>query len=280
MIAFINGEFVSSEKATLHVSDLAVQRGYGVFDFLKVVDGHPYFLRHYLDRFFHSASVMRLPVPFSRNELTQIVFDLIGKNNLASSGVKMILTGGYSPDGYSPATPNFIITQHDLVLPAAEIVSRGVPIITHEYVRDIPEAKTINYTVGIWLIERLKEANAYDVLYHSNGRISEFPRSNFFIVSSDNRVITPRENVLKGVTRKNVLALAEKYFDAEESVVTLDDLASAKEAFITSTTKRILPVTHFDGHTIGSGKPGDVSRSLLEKLIELEQADKSGSSKN
>lgn len=274
MIAFINGEYIPFEKASLHVSDLAVQRGYGVFDFLKVVEGHAYFLENYLDRFFHSASVMRLTIPFRRDELIQIISGLIKRNALASSGIKMILTGGYSADGYTPATPNLIITQHDLVLPARDLVEKGVPIITHEYVRDVPEAKTINYTVGIWLIEELKKANAYDVLYHRNNEVSEFPRSNFFIVRNDNTVVTPRENVLKGITRKNVLTLAGKYFRAEEATVTLDDVLSAREAFITSTTKRILPVTQVNGHIIGSGRPGDISMTLLQRLIELESADR------
>lgn len=273
MVAFINGEYISSDKAFLHVSDLAIQRGYGVFDFLKVVNGHPFFLPDYLDRFFHSASIMRLEIPYSRNELTKIVFSLIERNSAPNSGIKIILTGGYSPDGYVPAKPNLIITQHELVLPAKEVVETGVSIITHEYVRDLPEAKSINYTVGIWLIEKLKSANAYDVLYHSQGNVSEFPRSNFFIVRSDNTIVTPAENVLKGITRKNVLRLAEKYFRAEESAVSLEDIGRAKEAFITSTTKRILPVTKLNGEPIGSGKPGEVSMALLQKLVELEQAD-------
>ena len=274
MVAYINGEFIPFEKASLHVSDLAIQRGYGVFDFLKVVDGHPFFLQQYLDRFFNSAAVMRLEIPLSRSELIKVLFGLIERNKLSSSGIKMILTGGYSPDGYVPARPNLIITQHDLVLPEKRTVEQGVSIITHEYVRDIPEAKTINYSVGIWLIEKVKAANAYDVLYHSGNKVSEFPRSNFFIVRRDNTVVTPSENILKGITRQNVLHLASKYFRAAEATVTLEDVLSSKEAFITSTTKRILPVVQVDGRTIGSGQPGEVSVALLERLVELETADK------
>lgn len=273
MVAFINGEYVPSENASLHVSDLAVQRGYGVFDFLKVVDGHPFFLQEYLNRFCNSAAVMRLVIPLSRRELVQAIFGLIEQNGFSTSGIKMILTGGYSSDGYVPAAPNLIITQHDLVLPDKRTVETGVSIISHEYVRDIPEAKTINYSMGIWLIEKIKAANAYDVLYHSNDKVSEFPRSNFFIVRPDNTIVTPSDNVLKGITRKNVLQLAAKFFKAAEATVTMEDVLSAKEAFITSTTKRILPVVQVNGRTIGSGKPGEVSMALLERLVELEKAD-------
>jgi branched-chain amino acid aminotransferase len=279
MYSFVNNKFVPADKAFLHASDLSIQRGYGIFDFLKIVDGHPFFLDDYMDRFFRSASIMRLAVPLTRPQLVQTVFELIDRNKLTSSGIKIILTGGYSTDGYTPAVPNLLLSQHELTLPSAELQQSGVSIITHEYVRDFPEVKTINYTMGIWLIERLKIENSYDVLYHKDGQISEFPRSNFFIVRKDNTVVTASKNVLYGVTRKNVLRLATECFSAIEGDISMEDLYEASEAFITSTTKRILPVVKVDGRVVGNGKPGPVSMVLLQKLIELENVDKTTSVK-
>jgi branched-chain amino acid aminotransferase len=276
MFAIINGEIVAYEKAYIHASDLAIHRGYGVFDFLKVVRGHPYFLNDYLDRFYNSAAMMRLAVPLKRDELISKVFELIERNAIESSGIKMILTGGYSPDGFQPGRPNLIITQNELLLPPADLIRTGVHVITHEHVRDIPEAKTINYTMGIWLIEKVRAARAYDVLYYKDGVISEFPRSNFFIVRRDGAVVTPSRNVLAGVTRKNVLMISSRYFETIEADVTLKDLTEAREAFITSTTKRVLPITKINDQSIGDG-PGSVSAKLLEELEELENADYSNS---
>lgn len=274
MYAFIHNEIVPLEKAFFHVSDLSIQRGYGVFDFLKIADGHAFFLDHYLDRFYHSAAVMRLTVPLERDELKTIIYRLIGKNDLKESGMKMILTGGYSPDGYQPAEPNLVITHHKLSLPPEELLREGVKIITHEYVRDIPGVKTINYTMGIWLIEKLKEANAVDVLYHRDEVVSEFPRSNFFIVKHDNTVVTPAENVLPGITRKNILRIAAGQYKAEEGTITLQDVYQAKEAFLTSTTKRIVPVVKVNDNVIGDGRPGEVSMALRQGIIALEEADR------
>jgi branched-chain amino acid aminotransferase len=273
MFAIINSDIVPYERAFIHASDLAIHRGYGIFDFLKVVRGHPYFLDDYLDRFYHSASVMRLAIPLERNEITDLVFELIKRNAMESSGVKMILTGGYSPDGYQPDRPNLIITQHELVLPPEELIRKGVHVITHEHVRDIPTVKTINYTMGIWLIDKVKTAGAYDVLYHQDGIVSEFPRSNFFIVRKDGVVATPAKNVLGGVTRKNILKIASRHFEAIEAEVTLKDVQEAREAFISSTTKRVLPVIKVDHHLIGNGIPGPVSAKLLAELIALERTD-------
>lgn len=273
MYVYLNREILALEKAFLHITDLSIHRGYGVFDFFKIKDGHAFFLEDYLDRFYHSAEIMHLAPPHTKKELKSIVYKLIEKNNLTESGIKMILTGGYSADGYQPATPNLIITQHNLSLPDQEQIEKGVKVITHEYVRELSEAKTINYSMGIWLIDKIRQSQASDVLYHQNGVVSEFPRCNFFIVKQDDTVVTPSRNVLHGITRKNILNLARRRYKAEEAVVTLDDVFRAKEAFLTSTTKRIVPIVQVDDKIIGNGKPGTVSLALLDDLVALENED-------
>ncbi len=273
MFTYLHNEIVPAEKAFLHVRDLSIQRGYGIFDFFKIQDGHPFFLDDYLERFYNSAKVMRLTVPHTPTELKSIIYKLIQKNNIAESGIKMILTGGYSEDGYQPAAPNLIITQHPLTLPGKEQIEKGVKIITHDYVRDLPTAKTINYSMGIWLINKIKEQEAYDVLYHQHNMVSEFPRCNFFIVRKDDTVVTAKDRVLQGITRKNILKLASTRYKTKEGTITLDDVYQAKEAFLTSTTKRIVPIVQINNTIINDGKPGSVSLSLLNDLILLEQDD-------
>lgn len=273
MYTYLQNKIVPAEKAFLHVRDLSIQRGYGVFDFFKIKDGHPFFLNDYLERFYNSAKIMHLTVPHSPEELESIIYQLIQKNNIEESGIKIILTGGYSEDGYQPAEPNLILTQHPLTLPAKEQIEKGVKIIAHDYVRDLPAAKTINYSMGIWLINQVKIQQAYDVLYCQNNIVSEFPRCNFFIVKKDNTVVTPVDRVLRGITRKNILKLAAHRYKAEEGIITLDDIHEAKEAFLTSTTKRIVPIVQINNTLINDGKPGAVSLSLLEDLITLEQDD-------
>jgi branched-chain amino acid aminotransferase len=272
MYSFFNNEFLPADKTYIHVSDLATQRGYGIFDFFKVVNGRPLFLDDYFDRFYRSAEAMRLTLLLSRPELEKIIRELIAKNGQPDCGVKMILTGGYSPDGYEIASPNLIITQHKLSMPSPEILEKGVKIITHEYVRDIPHVKTINYLMGIWLQRTVKDQRAYDVLYHLNGQVSEFPRCNVFIVSKDGEVVTPADRVLQGITRKNILSISGKKFTIHEGEVTLQDVLTAREVFLTSTTKRIVPVVQVDHTVIGNGQPGTVTVELLHDLIDMEKA--------
>ncbi len=269
MYVYLNDRLVESEKAVLHISDLAIQRGYGIFDFFRVRDHVPLFVEDHLDRFIRSANMMHLTAPYSAETLHAILQDLLKKNNIPHSGIRMILTGGYSPDAYQPVTPNFIIMQSPLMIPETT-TPKSISIITHEFVRDIPEAKTINYTMGIWLQKKLTEQQADDVLYHTNGVVTEFPRCNFFIVTQDNTIITPDKNTLKGVTRKRLLELGAKQFKIREGTVTLNDIHQAKEAFLTSSTKRIQAIVKIDGRTVGDGMPGKVTSTLLTILQKAE----------
>ncbi|MFC6999933.1 aminotransferase class IV [Rufibacter roseus] len=269
--AYLQNEIIPLKSAYLHVSDLAIQRGYGVFDFFKIQNSTPLFLQDYLTRFYSSALMMGLEVPLSEREITEVILELIQRNEMPESGMKMILTGGYSANGYDPAEPNLIITQHSLPMPTEQQVNNGIKIITAEYIRELARAKTINYSMGIRLIQQVKSKGADDVLYHQNGVVTEFPRSNFFIVKQDNTVATPAQEVLMGITRKNVLELAAKRYNVEEAEVTLQDIANAKEAFMTSTTKRVLSIVEIDGRPIGNGKVGEVSKTLLQDLIEFEE---------
>lgn len=259
------------EQAFLHVSDLSIQRGYGVFDYFKISEGRPLFLEDYLARFYASAEKMHLPVPLSDEALKATIYQLLELNRLPQSGVKMILTGGYSDSGYDIGDPSLLIIQQPLSLPGQALRERGVKVITQAYVREMPIVKTINYTMGIRLLNKIKAQGADDVLYHQDGVVTEFPRCNFFLVKQDGTVVTPADNVLLGVTRKHVLELAARKHKVEVGTVTLDDIRKAKEAFLTSTTKRILPVVQVDGVPVSDGKPGAMTLSLLEDLLQLEE---------
>jgi D-alanine transaminase/branched-chain amino acid aminotransferase len=144
----------------------------------------------------------------------------------------------------------------------------GIKLASYEHQRQLPQVKSTDYIMSIWLQEYLKEQQADDLLYYSNGTITESPRSNFFIVSNEDRVITPADQILKGITRKKVIELASSQFTIEERRVTKEEAYSAREAFITSTTKQIIPVVQVDGKTIGDGLPGSVTKKLMQQLNE------------
>lgn len=263
----VNGDLIPADEANLKVTDLSIQRGYGIFDFLKTLSGEPVFLEDHLDRFYNSAGQMHLPVKYSREELSGMIYELIRKNNISESGIKITLTGGYSPDGFNIAEPNLVITQS--AFSVVRDPERSISLITHNYQRQFATAKTLDYLQAIWLQPELKKQNADDVLYHDEGILRECPRANFFLVSAEGEVLTPANKMLKGVSRKHILDLVSGKFKGGERDITTDDLRRAKEAFISSTTKNILPVTRIDGRVLGNGKPGEITRALAEEFDKL-----------
>ena len=272
MKAFINGVFENAENVTISINDLAIQRGYGVFDFFGVQNGKPLFIDAHLERLFKSAKSLRLEIKYSKQELKEIVFKLIEENDLQNqSGIKIIITGGNSIDSYQPTIPNIIITQQIINLPTIQDFNKGIKLITHEYVRELPQVKSINYLTGIYLQNKISDSMTNDVLYVKEGNVFELPRANIFIVTKNDELITPIENVLLGVTRNNILNLSTTGIHKSEKPVKVEDLLNAKAVFITSTTKRILPVIEINGTSINNGKVAEITTTLYQQLLDFEQ---------
>ncbi|MAN87537.1 MAG: branched-chain amino acid aminotransferase [Algoriphagus sp.] len=264
---FADGKIIDTQTASIHPMDLGLIRGYGIFDFFRTVNHQGLFLEDYLDRFTASAEKTFLPLDYSREELRQIIGQLIEKNDLEQGGLRMVLSGGISDNHFSPADGKLFIFAESLIFPSEEKYEKGVKLLALEYVRPIADIKTTNYALAVWHSAQWKKQGAEDVLYHMNGFISESSRSNFFIVK-DGELITPSEHILLGITRKNLIKIAGQ---VTIRPISLQEVWDADEAFICSTTKVLLPVTLIDDRTIGNGKPGPISVSLLEKFKELEK---------
>ncbi|MEO9021332.1 MAG: aminotransferase class IV [Ginsengibacter sp.] len=266
--AVINGNFILKDEAKILISDLSVQRGYGIFDYFRTVNNRPVFLDDHLDRFYHSASGMNLVVTVNREKIKEIIQELMVKNNISDSGIRLTLTGGYSEDGYSLAKPNLLITQTPFAF-KKENFEKGIRLVTYDHQRQLPQVKTIDYIMAIHLQLFIKENKADDVLYHNHSAVCECPRSNFFIVTKNEEVLTPAKNILKGITRKKILGFPE--FNVKEADINLEDIGDAKEAFVTSTTKNVLPVLEIDGKIIGEGVPGRITTKIYERLFNLRE---------
>lgn len=267
--SWINGKFLLKERAVLRVEDLALQRGFGIFDFFRCPRGTPFLWESHCRRFYYSAQGLGLDPGISKVELKEVVLELLYRNQAEGCGIKLTLTGGYSHDGYTPSSPNLVVTQHPINPPESEQYHHGCKVITHSYQRELPDLKTINYLRGIYLLPEIQAKGAQDVLYYHHGLITEFPRSNIFLINERGDILTPGSNILRGITRETVLALAAA--KARETDLTLDDLQHASEVFLTSTTKRILPVVEIDGRSVGTGKPGPLTRELMSSLQLLEE---------
>jgi branched-subunit amino acid aminotransferase/4-amino-4-deoxychorismate lyase len=267
----INGQQVPAASASLHVSDLSILRGYGIFDYFLAREGHPLFLQDYLNRFYRSAQELYLEIPFSQEEMKRHIYALLEANGVKEAGIRLVLTGGYSPDGYTPAaSPNLLILMYELPGSAWEFSTQGIKIITHPFQRELPEVKTINYSTGIRMLKTVKERGATDLVYIDQGQwIRESARSNFFLVLPDDTIVTADEKILWGITRRQVIDAARAAgYTVEERPIHVSELDQAQEAFFTSTIKGVMSIGQIDERVYGDGSIGRVTKVLQGLFLE------------
>src|SRR5688572_11942737 len=228
---FLNGKILPYEKTFVHISDLGLLRAYGVFDYLRTYNGKPFLLDRHLQRFENSARELNLRLPFGKKKIGETISLLLKKSRLRSdAGIRLLLTGGRSSDGITITKPTFAITVEKLVTVPDTLYKKGVKLITNDFQREIPLVKTTNYRNAIRKNPEKLRAKAHEIPYCSNGKVLETTRNNFFVFKA-NTLVTPKENVLHGITRGFVLELARGVFKVEERDLPVSELNEASEAF-------------------------------------------------
>jgi D-alanine transaminase/branched-chain amino acid aminotransferase len=260
----IDLELVPAARAGLPLTDLTIRRGYGAFDFLRVEGGVPLFVDDHMARFEHTAEMLGLAPRPTSDALRRHVADVIAANGAGSYGLQLFLTGGDPVDGFAPGTPRTLVLAVDLPSYDEALYVGGAALLPHRFVRDLPEAKTTNYFTAVRLAERMRAANAIDVLYHDGERMLETTRCNVVIATPDGGLATPGRDVLPGVSRGRLLRALAGTTPVATRDVGMDELTAASEAFLTSTTKGIMPVVRVGDVTIGDGRPGPATREAAD----------------
>ena len=265
LVYYVNGQYVAADQAALGLNDLGIVRGYGVFDLLRTYDGKLFKLHEHVLRLERSAALIGLDLPWSTAEIAAIARATYMRNAIANATIRIIVTGGAADDFMTPQQrPTLIVMVNPIGTSAPEQQSHGVKVITTRIERMMPTVKSLNYITAIMAMQAARRVGAVEAIYRTaDDRITEGTRANFFILR-DNRLITPQTDVLGGITRDVVLEIAGDDFEVVEAPLFYADLATCDEAFLTSSTKEILPVTQIDEITIGQGQPGPNTRKLIE----------------
>lgn len=273
-VFYINGEYIEAGSASISATDLAILRGFGVFDFLRTYGGTPFQLGAHLRRLQRSAALIDLHCPWDIEELAEIVLETLRRNSYDESGIRIVLTGGDSPNGFMPSGDSRLLVMatplHDYPSTAYE---QGAAVATVEQQRLMPEAKTINYIPGITaqIKAQKRVPAAIDAIYTADGKVIEGTRSNIF-AHKDGRWITPNDGLLLGITRAEVIKLLDKIGQLEFRDITLEEFYAADEVVLTSSTKEIVPIVTVDDVSIGSGMPGENSKRLMQQWLEMTDA--------
>lgn len=267
---YVDGRWVHPDVAAISINDVAVLRGYSAFESFRTYYRQPFRLDEHLERLYRSAALMELAIPWSREQVADVIAQVIERNEYMHAAIRILVTGGISEDTILPGDqPTLAVLITPLRERDIQRFARGYKLITVRDQRELPEAKTTGYVAAIRALKEAARQHASDALYvDAQGHVLEATRSNFFIFRGDT-LVTPRAGVLIGVTRNVVLELARDRFPIEERPILLEELAEAGEAFITSSSKEITPVVQIDDKTIGGGKPGPRTWELEQRFIEM-----------
>lgn len=281
MKVYINGQLVPKEEAKISVFDHGLLYGDGVFEGIRAYNGRVFKLDEHIQRLYRSAHTFLIELPISQAEMREAVIQTLRANNLRDAYIRITVSRGTGL-GLDPRNvvgpPTIIIITDSLSLYPESMYENGLEVITVS-VR-VPPAQAIDPRVkslGKYINNIMAKflANQYGagegLMLTVDGYVAEATGDNLFIVS-DGAIYTPPASVgiLEGITRNTVIELARKQgYKVEERMMTLYDVYNADEAFLTGTAAEMIPMVKLDGRTIGTGKPGPITKHLLECFHQL-----------
>jgi branched-chain amino acid aminotransferase len=285
-IAYVDKKYVPIREAKISVLDFGFTHSDVTYDVVHVWDGKFFQLEAHLDRFFESMAKLRLSPGLTRDEVRAILTECVRKSGLKNSYVGMVCTRGVPPMGsrdMRTCTNEFIAYALPFIwIAPAEKRKKGMHAIISSYTR-IP-SRSVDQTIKNyhWLDLVRSQWEAYDkgadtaFLLDLDGNVTEGPGYNVFLVRNG-ELATAKSNVLHGVTRKSVLALAKELgIPAVETDIKPEDLYAADEVFITSTGGGIMPITRVDGRIFGNDTPGPITKSIEEQYWQRHAEDWNG----
>ena len=272
-IYYIDGEFVVADDAQIPADDLAILRGYGIFDFMRTYGGKPFHLDAHLRRLERSAEYIQLDLPLSIDEIRAITLDTLARNNYPESLVRIVVTGGTSTDNITPNGKSRLLVMITAAKPNPQSwYQEGIKIITNPTERYLPGAKTLNYIPAIIALKQAAAQNAIDALYiDAQGNALEGTTTNLFAFFGD-RLVTPGSGILLGITRQAVIDLASDHYQVELRDLPLTELLQADEVFICSSNKEVCPVRQIDDQFIADGQPGPRTRFMMDAFTRMARA--------
>ena len=284
MKVWLDGNLVDREDAKLSVLDHGTLYGDGVFEGIRIYDGKIFQCEAHLERLFNSARCIRLPIPYTKQELAKAMVQALQANKTSDGYIRLVVTRGAGTLGLSPfecSDPSVFIIADSIQLYPEEMYTDGMSVIFAKTVRTSPRmlnpsAKSLNYLNNILAkIEAIDAGVPEAIMLNEQGEVAEGTGDNIFIVK-DSQVITPppEAGILVGITRGVVMKLADRLgMELQEKSVTVENLYAADECFLTGTAAEVVAVTKIDGQAIGDGKVGPVTKQLQAAFHEFIRSD-------
>ena len=259
-----NGKIIPIEEAQISVQNIEFSYGFGVYETIRIADGTPLFLDDHCKRLMHSASVIGRKHPFDANQITEWIKELTQDIKEERYNVKMLLIGSPEPERVQlfilPLMPRF---------PDKRLYKKGADVITVEYERPFPTAKTLSMLPSYIAYHKAAGKGCYEALsVHKDGNIAEGTRSNFLAIKNGAILTPPKEKMLSGITWEHLLEIAkEEGVDVHEQDIPLASIHELDGAILTSSSGKVMPIRKIDETELP--EIPEVTRTLMEKYDEL-----------
>lgn len=280
LLVYVNGRLLEGDEAVIPVLDHSFLYGDGVYEGISIDSGRIFRLDEHLARFLRSAAFLRIRCPLTLEELREAIARVVAENGVRDGYVRPILTRGTGPMGIGStrdiATPNLVIVpQVRPRLSDERRLETGLRAKVVSVRRTPPECLDPRVKSNNYLNQILAKLEQWDagadaaIMLDTEGYVCECAGENLFCVSNGVLRTPPPQTVLDGITRQTVLDLQRgRGGEAREERLTVYDLYTSQEVFMTATLIEIAALTQIDGRTIGSGSAGPVTRELLALLRE------------
>ena len=270
-----NNEIVERSEVKIDMEDRGYQFSDGIYDVVRAYNGKFFTLNEHVDRLFSSAEKIELILPFTKEELKQLLTKLIQVNNIDTGNVYMQLTRGIGiPRHHSYPDPELVppvFTATTTLVPRDQTaMDQGMSAIIVPDMRWLRcDIKSISLLGNIMAKHEAHKKGGDEAILHRDGVVTECSSSNVWIIKDDTIYTHPDGNlVLPGITKIMLLKVARKAgIPVKEEAFTLEDLKEADEVFASSTTMEAMPITSIDGNLVGNGKRGPGVERLQQLYV-------------
>lgn len=274
LIVYLDGDYMPAREARIPVFDHGLLYGDGIFEGIRLYEGCVFKLDEHLDRLWDSARYINLPIPVSREEMSEIVCETCRRNELTNGYIRLVVTRGTGTMGLAPwlcPKPSVFCIAASIQLYPKEFYEKGLEVVCAATRRTYVGAfnarcKSLNYLNNIMAKMEAHNAGCLEALMlDQNGFVIEATGDNIFVIK-DGRISTPPtyQGNLRGITRDFVIQLGrEAGYEVREEPMTTFEVYTADECFLTGTAAEAIPVIMVDKRPIGDGTPGPITRELI-----------------
>jgi branched-chain amino acid aminotransferase len=280
---YVNGKIAQADQAVVPVYDHGFVYGEGVYETLRTYNRVPFLYDRHMRRLRQSADRLLLDVPFDDATMLKWIDETVdAAGELQEAYIRILLTRGVGDLNYDPKStpkPTTVIIVKPFEAPPARVFSDGIRVSLVDMLRNHPKSvnpliKSNNLLNNALAMQAAYRAGAEEALMcNFRGELTECSQANFFMVRGGAALTPPSQaGLLEGVTRAFIFELGRELgIDVREETLFPNDLETAEEMFITSTTRELSPVVNVDGRPVGSGKPGQLTRALLTRYQQRAQ---------